>query len=101
MSKVLRGVRWGKLWLVSHETQDASEQAEWATAQPVENAPVSTGAFDRAEPETLNSFPVCAVHWEPEEAEPFSVIDLTASGRPGLVRCKTLRDAEQKARRQA
>ncbi len=98
MSKVLKGVRWGKLWLVSHETQDASEQAEWATAQPVENYELSAGAFDREEPETLNSFPVCSVRYEPDQAEQFAVMDLASSG-PGIVRCKTLREAEQKARR--
>ncbi len=99
--KPLKGIRWGRVWIVSHNQQDGAFPPISATERKVICDPPSSVSFDRAEPETLNSFPVCAVHWEPEEAEPFSVIDLTASGRPGLVRCKTLRDAEQKARRQA
>ncbi len=98
MGKVLRGVRWGKVWLVSHNTQHAAEPKEWATARPVENEDLSAGTFDREEPPTLSSMPVCTVEWRPDDAEPFAIIDLLSSG-PGIVRCKTLHEAEQKARR--
>ncbi len=97
--KPLKGIRWGRMWVVSHNQQDGAFMTQAATASPVEIAPPSSVSFDREEPETLNSFPACAVYYEPEEAEPFSVIDLTAQGRPGLVRCSTLSTAEQKARR--
>ena len=88
------------MWIVSHNQQHGASATLPATARTVENEPSSAGSFDRDEPPTLSSMPVCTVEWRPDDAEPFAIIDLLSSG-PGIVRCKTLHEAEQKARRQA
>ena len=96
--RVLRGYRWGQMWVVPHSSNNALTLPPATTAHTVENEPPSSGAFDREEPETLTSFPACTVEWRPGDAEPFAVIDLLSSG-PSVVKCATLREAEQKARR--
>lgn len=97
-AKPLSGFRFGVFWRVlGHDPEHTPETAGLATGRPVENRDRLSAGDDLTGPPTLNSIPLRAVEWAPEDDEPFSVIDLLRSSKP-LAKCSTLAEAEAAAR---